>query len=61
MIEKMFSVVTVAPLNRREEMIEKIRNMGVLHIADRHSADPAISLRFDSLSKTRLSLKEIPG
>ena len=52
MIEKMFSVVTVAPLNRREEMIEKIRNMGVLHIADRHSADPAKAMRFSQRQKT---------
>ena len=58
MIEKMKMVHIVTTVSRKEEMLEGLRDMGLLHLAERKSADRASVERFATLSKTAGQLTE---
>lgn len=57
MIEKMKKVCVVAQESRKEEMLLSLRELGILHIAEKKTADPAFVERFSTLSKLLLELK----
>lgn len=58
MIEKMKKVYIVSSVSRKEEMLESLRDMGVLHLAERKSPDRNLSERFSMLSKIDTALKD---
>lgn len=58
MIEKMKLVQIVTVASRKEEMLNNLRKLGIVHFAEKRSADSALSERFASLSKTSLLLKD---
>lgn len=58
MIEKMKAVYIVAQNSRRTEMLDTLRELGVLHLAERKDADSEISNRFATLSRLSLELKD---
>ena len=58
MIEKMKKVFVVSSASRKEQMLSSLMDLGVLHIAEKKSADRAVLDRFLELSKTELLLKE---
>ena len=58
MIEKMKVVHIVSSVSRKEEMLSALRDLGVMHLAEKKSADRNISERFTALSKTATALKD---
>ncbi|MCR5785318.1 MAG: hypothetical protein K6G40_06740 [Eubacterium sp.] len=58
MIEKMKMVHVVTTVSGKEQMLEGLRSLGVLHLAEKQSADRSVSERFSTLSKTAMSLKD---
>ena len=52
MIEKMKMVYIVSSVSRKDEMLDGLRNLGLLHLAEKKSPDRAASERFSTLSKT---------
>jgi V/A-type H+-transporting ATPase subunit I len=58
MIEKMKKVYIVSTVSRKEEMLEALRDVGVLHLAERKSPDRSLSERFAALSKVDTVLKD---
>lgn len=58
MIEKMKAVYIVARNSQRKEMLETLREMGILHLGERQSADAELIERFDSLSRLSVELKD---
>lgn len=50
MIEKMKSVCMVARASQREEALTALRNLGIMHIAEKKAAEPAVAERFSVLS-----------
>ena len=58
MIEKMSHVCIVTQAERKKEMLDALRELGILHIAQRKEADPALAERFNTLSKLSLELKD---
>ena len=58
MIEKMKMVYVVSSLSQRKELLDGLRNLGILHIAEKKSADRKITERFAELSKTAGELME---
>ena len=58
MIEKMKMVHIVSSSSRKDEMLEGLRALGVMHLAEKKSADREVTERFQSLSKTAAALKE---
>jgi len=58
MIEKMKMVCVVSSASRKDEMLEGLRNLGILHLSEKKSPERAVSERFTSLSKTALELTE---
>ncbi len=61
MIEKMKALCVVTQASRKEEMLTALRDLGILHIAEKQAADPAFSERFSMLSKLLFELKEYTG
>ena len=61
MIEKMKTVQIVAAASRKKQMLDELRSLGLLHIAEKKSADAASLERFSSLQKTALELKDFRG
>jgi hypothetical protein len=61
MIEKMKKVYVVSTVSRKQEMLAGLRDFGMLHLAERKSGDRSISDRFQSLSKTAMTLKDYIG
>lgn len=61
MIEKMKKVYVVSTVSRKQEMLAGLRDFGMLHLAERKSGDRSISDRFQSLSKTAMTLKDYVG
>lgn len=57
MIEKMKSICVVAQQSRKEEMLTSLRDLGILHISEKKTADPVFLERFSTLSKLLLELK----
>ena len=58
MIEKMKKVFVVSTASKKEQMLSALMDLGVLHIAEKKSADRELLDRFSDLSKTELLLKE---
>ena len=58
MIEKMKMVHIVTSATHKDEMLQGLRESGVMHIAEKQSADREISERFQTLSLTANALKE---
>ena len=58
MIEKMKMVHIVAAASRKEEMLRDLREIGILHLSEKQSADQKVSERFQDLSRTMNTLKE---
>ncbi len=60
MIEKMKKIIVVAPQDRKLEMIEKIRDLGVIHISETAAPDTALSERLSQLNRMKSVLLEQP-
>ncbi len=58
MIEKMKMVYVVSSVSRKKEMLDGLKELGVLHLAEKKAADRAVSERFMDLSKTASTLLE---
>ena len=56
MIEKMQMVYVVSSVSRKDEMLEGLRNLGLLHLAEKKSPARAATERFTTLSKTATEL-----
>lgn len=58
MIEKMKAVCVITQDNHKEELLTTLRDMGILHIAEKKSADAFLLERFSMISKLLLELKD---
>ena len=58
MIEKMKMVHIVTSKSGKEEMLKGLREIGILHLAEKQSADREIIDRFQTLSRTAMALKD---
>ena len=56
MVEKMKMVHIVTTASGKEEMLNGLRDIGVMHLAEKQSADREVSERFQTLSRTAMSL-----
>ena len=54
MIEKMKMVYVVSSVSKKDEMLDGLRDLGLLHLAEKKSPARAASERFTTLSKTCL-------
>lgn len=58
MIEKMKMVYVVSSISKKKEMLDGLKEVGVLHLAEKKAADRVVSERFTDLSKTASALLE---
>lgn len=58
MIEKMKMVYVVSSLSQRENMLSGLKRLGVLHIAEKKSAEAKVSERFTKLASVAEALRE---
>ena len=58
MIEKMKMVHVVTSASRKQEMLQGLREIGVMHLAEKQSADREVADRFQNLSRTAMALKD---
>ncbi|MCR5273354.1 MAG: hypothetical protein K6E13_10305 [Lachnospiraceae bacterium] len=58
MIEKMKMVHVVSTVSGKEKMIAGLRDIGILHLAEKKSADREVTERFQTLSKTAMALTD---
>ncbi len=58
MIEKMKMVHVVSSVSRKQEMLEGLRDLGILHLAEKKSASRETTERFSSLSRTSMALAD---
>ena len=58
MIEKMKMVHIVTSASRKEEMLKALRDAGVMHLAEKQSADREVTERFQTLSRTAMALRD---
>ena len=58
MIEKMKKVHIVTSVSGKEEMLKGLRDIGVVHLAEKKVAERAVTDRFQALSRTAMTLKE---
>ena len=58
MIEKMKMVHIVTSASEKGEMLKGLRDIGVMHLAEKQSADREVLDRFQTLSRTEMALKE---
>ncbi len=58
MIEKMKAVCIVAQDSHKEELLTTLRDLGILHIAEKQAADTDVLKRFSMLSHLSLELKD---
>ena len=49
MIEKMKMVCVVSSVSRKDEMLDGLRSLGLLHLAEKKSPDRAVAERFTTL------------
>jgi len=67
MVEKMKMVHIVTTASRKDEMLKALRDVGVMHLAEKQSADRGVSERFQTLSRTAMALgdyvekKQVPA
>lgn len=58
MIEKMKMVHVVTSASGKEAMLKGLRDIGVMHLAEKQSADREVTERFQTMSRTATTLKE---
>lgn len=58
MIEKMKMVCIVSSVSKKDEMLDGLRNLGLLHLSEKKAPDRAASERFTTLSKTASALMD---
>lgn len=58
MIEKMKMVHLVTSVSGKEEMLQGLKSIGVMHIAEKQSAEREVTDKFQTLSRTAMALKE---
>ena len=58
MVEKMKMVHIVTSASAKDEMLQGLREIGVMHLAEKQSADREVSERYQTLSKTEMALKD---
>ena len=58
MIERMKIVHVVTADSKKTELLDAIRNLGVLHLAEKAGAEPKLLDRFSLLSKVSMELKD---
>ncbi len=58
MIEKMKLVHVVSSASRKQEMLEGLRSLGILHLAEKRSASRETTERFATLSRTSMALAD---
>ncbi len=58
MIDKMEAVCIVAQNSRKEELLSSLRELGILHVAQKKEADAELLERFSMLSRLSLELKD---
>ncbi len=58
MIEKMKMVHIVTSNSGKQEMLKGLRDIGVMHLAEKQSADREITDRFQTLSRTAMALRD---
>ena len=57
MIEKMKMVHVITTASAREEMLKGLREIGVMHLAEKQSADRAVTERYQSIADAAAALK----
>ncbi|MBQ6622199.1 MAG: hypothetical protein IJH75_05140 [Mogibacterium sp.] len=57
MIEKMKMVHIITSASAKEEMLKGLREIGVMHLAEKQNADRAVSERFQTISDATATLK----
>ena len=58
MVEKMKMVHIVTSASAKEEMLQGLRDIGVMHLAEKQSADREVSDRFSTMSRISMALKD---
>ena len=58
MIEKMKMVHIVTSASNKQEMLKGLRDIGIMHLAEKQSADREVSERLQNLQKTANALKD---
>ena len=58
MIEKMKMIHLVTSRSGKEEMLKGLRDIGVVHLAEKQSADRAVLERFQNMSRTAMALRD---
>ena len=58
MVEKMKMVHIVASASCKDEMLKGLRDIGVVHLAEKQNADREVNERFQTLSRTEMALKD---
>ena len=58
MIEKMKVAYIVAQESRKAELLDTLRDLGILHLAEKKEPDSALTERFSTLSRLSLELKD---
>ncbi len=56
MVEKMKMVHIVTTASGKDEMLKGLREIGIMHLAEKQSADREVSERFQTLSRTAMAL-----
>lgn len=58
MVEKMKMVYIVTTSSCKDEMLKGLRDIGVVHLAEKQSADREVSEKFQTMSRTEMTLKD---
>ena len=58
MIEKMKMVHVVTSAAHKEEMLQGLRELGVMHLAEKQSADREVAERYQNMSQAAMALKD---
>ena len=58
MIEKMKMVYIVSSVSRKDEMLEGLRDLGLMHLASKKAPSREATARFETLSRTATLLQE---
>lgn len=58
MIEKMKMIHIVTTNSGKEEMLQGLRDIGVVHLAEKQSAERSVLDRFQALTRTEMALKD---
>ena len=61
MIEKMKAVCIVAAASEKAALLDRLRDLGAVHLAEKADADRAYSERFTALSRLEMLLQEYPA